>query len=173
MSSQIVFIIGVSGSGKSTIGRQLVARFNEHNFRDSDTHFIEGDDHHSVANRSKMESGTPLQDSDRWPWLQSIAEEVNRLVTLQQNCVISCSALKESYREYLMDQLDGKPAWVYLHGDVHVIAERMRSREHFMPLSLLQSQMETMEAPDYALRVDINQKIDRIIEQILEYLHEK
>ena len=134
-----VIVMGVSGSGKSTVGRTLAGM--------AGTSYIEGDDLHPARNIEKMARGIPLEDDDRWPWL----EEVGRIVSACQGrhgAVATCSALKRSYRDVLRYTVGARLRFVWLTGPRAVLAERMGERGgHFMPAGLLDSQLETLEDP--------------------------
>jgi carbohydrate kinase (thermoresistant glucokinase family) len=135
----IAVVMGVAGSGKSTIGRALAA--------DLGAEFLEGDKFHPEANIAKMSRGEPLTDDDRWPWLDRLADELARARREGRNAVLASSALKRSYRDRLRR---GAPdlRLVYLKGDKAVIGERLRARKHhFMPAGLLDSQFATLEEP--------------------------
>lgn len=147
-----VVVMGVSGAGKTHIGRALA---NTLGWR-----FEDGDDHHPASNRNKMASGTPLTDNDRWPWLdqlRTLIDTATRDDTPERDhLVLACSALKASYRTRLGE---GNPhlAFIFLHGDASVIEARLRNRSgHYMPASLLGSQLATLEPPDDTWRVDID-----------------
>lgn len=132
-------MMGVSGSGKTTIARGVAARLG--------WEVLEGDNFHPPANIAKMESGIPLEDADRWPWLAAIAREIDALRTAGRSAVVACSALKRSYRAIL---IGGRPdvALVYLQGTHDLIAARLAARKgHFMPPGLLDSQFATLEEP--------------------------
>jgi gluconokinase len=135
--------MGVSGSGKTTVGRLIAGEIG--------AKFIDGDDLHPEANIAKMAAGKPLDDADREPWLEAIAEEFARAG--EESLVVACSALKKSYRETIR-QADPSVRFVFLEGPREVLAARLaaRSSGHFMPPSLLQSQLETLEPlePDEA-----------------------
>ena len=135
----IVVVMGVSGCGKSSVGQAIATRMG--------WNFIEGDDLHPAANRQKMASGTPLDDEDRWPWLDKIAGEARAVEARDGHVVVACSALKRAYR----DRLRGSSAdtrFVYLVGDAAIIEQRMQARnDHFMPPGLLKSQLATLEPP--------------------------
>jgi len=132
-----IVVMGVSGSGKTSAAQELT--------RQLGWEYIEGDDLHPEANVAKMASGIPLDDDDRWPWLQKIAEVIGAHEAAGTSLVITCSALKRSYRDLLRD---GHPSVWFAHVDVprEVLAERLAQRKgHFMPPSLLDSQLATLE----------------------------
>lgn len=150
--------MGVSGSGKSTIGSMLATRL--------DLPYREADDYHPQANIDKMSAGSPLNDADRWPWLQAINKEAQVLAAASGG-VISCSALKEIYRQKVMMDVDADIRWVYLEGSYPLILNRISLRDHFMQPILLQSQYDILEPPSYAIIVDVALTIDEIIDQIV------
>ncbi|MGF6176245.1 gluconokinase [Ensifer sp. 4252] len=132
-----IVVMGVSGSGKTSVGEAVARAFG---YR-----FIEGDALHPQANIAKMSAGIPLADEDRWPWLREIGRQ---LFSSAEPLVVSCSALKRSYRALLRQSAGGDLAFVYLHGSRDVLAGRMQHREgHFMPASLLDTQLATLEEP--------------------------
>lgn len=154
----ILIITGVSGSGKTTIGKLLAQKLN--------WPFYEGDDFHPAANVEKMRSGQALNDEDRLPWLRSLRKLIEKLIAERKSAVITCSALKESYRKILSDGLN-EVGFVYLKANYEQIYPRMMARHgHFMPPELLKSQFETLEQPDDALVVDATQPPDVIVELI-------
>ncbi|MGI9478537.1 MAG: gluconokinase [Hyphomicrobiaceae bacterium] len=135
----IVVVMGVSGCGKSSVGQAIAAR--------TGWTFIEGDDLHPEANRAKMASGKPLDDDDRWPWLDAIAETARDIEANGGSVVVACSALKKSYRDRLA-RAGSAVKFIHLDGDRELILERMHARaDHFMPPGLLDSQFATLEAP--------------------------
>ncbi|WP_191283314.1 gluconokinase [Pseudolysinimonas yzui] len=152
-------VMGVSGTGKSTIGRGLAETLG--------LPFVEGDDLHPPANVAKMAAGIPLTDADRAPWLDRIAAELDRPV------VITCSALKRSYRDRLRAAAPDL-VLVYLHGSPELLAARMAQRDgHFMPPSLLESQLATLEEPsadEDAIPVDVALQPDEIVELVVDRL---
>jgi len=154
----IVIVMGVSGSGKTTIGEALAARLG--------WRYLDADDYHPAANVAKMAAGTPLQDEDRWPWL----EEINSTLKKQDDAVLGCSALKETYRQRLTAGLrDYRIA--YLKGSFELLSRRAAGRKHrFMPASLLKSQFETLEPPRGAIEVDVAQPVEACVQQILRAL---
>lgn len=157
----ILFIMGVSGCGKSTIGSLL----SKHLSRP----FFDGDDFHPRENVKKMSAGVPLTDEDRVEWL----ERLNTLAIKNKTngAIIGCSALKESYRYLLEKDIEQHTAWIFLHGNFQEIWQRMQRREdHFMPVALLESQFNTLEPPQDALWVSIDQSPDKMVNQILKEL---
>jgi gluconokinase len=141
----IIVVIGVTGSGKSTVGSLLAAQLG--------WKFCEGDDFHPPANLEKLTRGIPLDDEDRKPWLKAIHKTIRLAVDRRENVVIACSALKESYRRML--QLDGEVNFVYLKANPRLIRQRLARRTgHFMHPVLVQSQFETLEEPKQAVRID-------------------
>jgi carbohydrate kinase (thermoresistant glucokinase family) len=161
----VIVLMGVSSSGKSTIGVRL-AELLGWPFRDADSF-------HPPANIAKMRRGIALQDSDRWPWLDAIAAWIDAQLEQGQSGLVSCSALKRSYRRRLVrDRTDVR--LVYLQGSFELISERMqRRRDHFMPVSLLKTQFDILEAPaadENALVVSIAQPAERVAETIIAAL---
>ena len=151
-----IVLIGVSGSGKTTVVKLLA--------RDLDCQFYEGDDYHPQANKEKMHKGIPLSDADRWPWLAAIRDLISEILAQQKDAVLACSALTQSYRDYL--RLDGVQ-FVYLKGDFDLIRERLEKRRtHFFDPDLLESQFETLEEPRGALAVEITQTPAAIVQEI-------
>lgn len=151
----IVVVMGVSGCGKTTVGRLLARRL--------EWEFHEGDEFHSAANIEKMSDGVPLTDEDRWPWLASIKDRIGRCVETGTDAVITCSALRQRYRSFLAE---GVPdiRFVYLRGDASTILARMQSREsHYMKSGMLDSQLASLEEPDEAIEADIRNSPDGIV----------
>jgi gluconokinase len=155
--TRAVLVMGVSGSGKSTIGTALAERL--------DWIFADADDYHPSGNRKKMSRGEALDDSDRLPWLQGLRELLEQHLREHRPVVLACSALKATYRDVLTRNLDAVQV-VFLQGGRELIAERMRQREHFMPLNLLESQLATLEPPDDAIVVDIDQSVQEVLLEI-------
>ena len=164
MRSNLV-VMGVSGSGKSSVGRPLAAAL--------DATFLEGDDFHPPANIAKMSSGHPLDDDDRAGWLAAMAERLREARARSETVVLSCSALKRRYRDALR-AADPQLVFVYLEGDRELIDSRLRARHgHFMPESLLASQFRDLEPPqadERAIRCDIRQTPERISQHVLAEL---
>ena len=145
----IVILMGVSGSGKSTIGQQLAQALG--------WCFVEGDDLHPIANVEKMRQGIPLTDADRGPWLQAIGQQISQLQQAKQAAVITCSALKQRYREGLYStQPPSTLQFVYLKASPAVLRSRLTRRQgHFMQASLLDSQLATLEEPTQAITINL------------------
>ena len=164
----VVVVMGVSGSGKTTIAAGLA--------RDAGWTLLEGDSFHPPANVAKMHAGTPLTDDDRWPWLQAIEAEIDRWRAAGISGVVACSALKRSYRDLL---IDGRPdvVLVYLQGSRALIGERMAARHgHFMPAALLDSQFATLEEPapeERAIVAPVGPPPDAVIQDIERQLRER
>jgi gluconokinase len=154
----IVVVMGVSGSGKTTIGEALAAQLG--------WRYLDADDYHPPENVAKMAAGTPLQDADRWPWL----DKINLTLKKQGDAVLGCSALKDSYRQRLTAGLKDY-GFVYLKGSFELLSKRAAARKHrFMPASLLKSQFETLEPPRDAIVVDVAQPVEACVRQILAAL---
>jgi gluconokinase len=144
----ILVVMGVTGSGKSTVGKLLA--------RQLGWTFVEGDDYHPVANIEKMRRGIPLDDNDRSPWLDAIRRRLDDACKRAENVVLACSALKHAYQHYLAHFAPDLVHYVYLVGSEELIRQRLAQRQgHFMDPALLHSQFETLEPPEEALRVDI------------------
>jgi gluconokinase len=155
--------MGVSGSGKTTLGNAIAKKFNYV--------FLEGDAFHSELNKEKMKKGIPLTDQDRLPWLIKINQTLQSKKGVK--IVLACSALKEDYRELLQQKLAQKTVlWVYLKSEFSVLKKRMENRDHFMPVSLLKSQLETLEAPKKAITIDSSLSIEKMIYQLKPHLYE-
>jgi gluconokinase len=161
-----IVVMGVSGCGKSTVGRALAQRLQ--------VNFVEGDALHPERNVAKMAAGTPLTDADRHGWLQAVAEQLSNATAEANGVVASCSALKRRYRDLLRT---GAPdlRFVFLHGDPALLAQRVATRAgHYMPASLLQSQLDTLEPPqpdEAAIALDIDQPADRLVAAALQALN--
>jgi gluconokinase len=144
----IVVLMGVSGSGKTTIGRQLATRLG--------CEFLDGDDFHPTANVAKMAAGRPLTDAEREPWLGRLNALLRERETRGETVVLACSALKASYRARLMQGL-ARCELVFLQGSVDLIRSRLEARRHrYMPALLLESQFAALEPPRDAIAVDVN-----------------
>ncbi|YAI82696.1 MAG: gluconokinase [cyanobacterium endosymbiont of Rhopalodia sterrenbergii] len=155
----IYIIMGVSGSGKTTVGKQLSFHL--------DYHFYDADNFHPPENIQKMSRGIPLDDKDRQPWLLSLSRLINNLQQHQENAVIACSSLKKSYRKLLQNNYQDL-VWIYLKGSFEQILERLDKRkEHFMTSKMLKSQFKDLEEPDNAIILDIGSTTDQTIKQVL------
>ncbi len=134
---QHLVVMGVAGSGKTTVAQILADRL--------DRPYAEADEFHPQANIDKMSAGTPLTDDDRWPWLQAIRDWLTEQTRAGRSAIVTCSALKTAYRDVLREA-EGRVTFVHLDGTIEQIGERMSGRSgHFMPPSLLPSQFETLE----------------------------
>jgi gluconokinase len=155
VKKMIVLIMGVAGSGKTTIGKLLAESLG--------WEFLDADDFHSSANIEKMRLGIPLDDADRIPWLQDIRNAIAQWLQDNRNVVLACSALKASYRQFLIgDSNDIKV--VYLKGSDKIIQKRLQERQnHFMGEKLLNSQLSTIQEPDNAIQIDISQPPEEIV----------
>jgi gluconokinase len=158
----ITIVMGVSGSGKTTVGKLLAQSLN--------WDFNDADDFHPSANIEKMSLGIPLEDADRLPWLLQLQAAIDRWLLENKNVVLACSALKASYREILhRDQQRIKI--VYLKCSFHLLATRLKTREnHYMKAELLLSQLETLEEPEDAIIIDASQSLELIVRQIKNHL---
>ena len=153
--------MGVSGCGKTTIGKKIAEAL--------DIDFYDADDFHPQSNIEKMAKGIALQDDDRWPWLDILSSKINYWNT-KGNSVLACSALKESYRKRLAIN-NPDIQWVFLSGTFELIKNRMEQRQgHFMKTDLLRSQFKTLEEPNYGIRLDVGNTVDEILEKALKEL---
>ncbi|MBK9926708.1 MAG: gluconokinase [Anaerolineales bacterium] len=154
--------MGVSGCGKSSVGKALAQSLG--------WDFYDADDFHPPENVAKMASGIPLDDSDRAPWLALLHELISSNLKADKPGVLACSALKERYRQKLMDGNEGVQI-VYLKGSYELIWSRMEKRtDHYMKPHMLKSQFETLEVPMNALTIDISMSLDDIVQEILKYM---
>ena len=150
----IVLVMGVSGAGKTTLGSRLAERLG--------CEFIDADEHHPPSNVAKMAAGIPLEDADRWPWL----DKLNSLITARRDAVLACSALKAVYRDRLLQGV-GEHRIVYLRGSAQLIASRLAERKHrYMPPSLLASQFAILEPPAESITVDVDGTPGDCVERI-------
>jgi gluconokinase len=161
----VIIIFGVSGAGKTTIGKLLA--------RDLRWRFIEADDFHPAANIEKMRSGHPLTDNDRWPWLEQLRQQIERSLSARENAVLACSALKRAYRDRL--HVSDEIKFVFLRGDHALVEKQLRSRHgHFMNAALLQSQFHDLEEPESdenVQTVDLGRKPQELVDEIKATLH--
>ena len=160
-----LIVMGVSGSGKSTIGDKLAERLR--------WTFEDGDRFHPAGNVAKMSAGHPLTDEDRWPWLQAIADEIDRVCRAGEHAVIACSALKRAYRDILVHGRDDVRI-IFLEGKQDLIAARLAARkDHFMPPGLLASQFRTLEPPansENPVTASIDAPVETIVDDIVRQL---
>lgn len=151
--------MGVSGCGKTTIGKTLADKLG--------IPFFDGDDFHPQSNIDKMKKGNALNDDDRKPWLEILATNIQSWET-EKGAVLACSALKENYRMLLSSKVNNLN-WVFLKGSFATIESRMRKRaNHYMKSTLLQSQFDTLEVPNYGLHLDIEKDTNEIINEIIK-----
>jgi len=156
----IIIVFGVSGAGKTTIGKLLA--------KDLGWRFLEADDFHPRANIEKMRGGRPLTDEDRWPWLERLREQIARSVAAKENAVLACSALKRAYRERL--RVSNDVNLVFLRVDYALIEKQLRDRRgHFMSSWLLKSQFADLEEPnpdEHVLTIELGRKPQELVEEI-------
>lgn len=158
----VVIVMGVSGVGKTTVGRRLAEALG--------WRFLDADDVHPPENIAKMAAGVALTDEDRAPWLARLRDCVQRALESGEELVLACSALKRPYRELLTVD-PRRVRWVYLHAPRELIAERLGQRRgHYMPSTLLDSQLATLEAPEDALPVDVSADPDTVVGTVLRGL---
>lgn len=158
----VVILMGVSGTGKTEVGTRLAKALGGT--------FAEGDDYHPPANVEKMRAGVPLDDADRQPWLEAMSREIGAWLDAGRTVVLACSALKQRYRDILKA---GRPGvrFVHLKGDEALIRARLAGRRgHYMPASLLESQLAALEEPSDAITVAIDAPPDAIVAEICEAL---
>ena len=158
----IILVMGVSGSGKTTVGEKLAESLGYK--------FADADDFHPQENIDKMRNGIALNDTDRLPWLQQMQDVIKQRLSENTNIVISCSALKESYRQMLLINRESVKL-VYLKGSFELIHKRLKERlNHFMGEKLLKSQFNILEEPLDAITVDISQPLEVIVREIVNKL---
>jgi gluconokinase len=161
-----IVVMGVSGAGKSTVGKLIAARL--------DCPFRDADSFHPRANIEKMSRGEPLTDEDRWPWLQAIAAWIAEHRAAGTTCVVTCSALKRVYRDIVTNKQSSDVRLVYLKGDFDLIESRLKARQgHFMPPGLLRSQFDALEEPgagERAIIVAIDTTPDEIADRAMKKL---
>jgi len=158
--AMIIVIFGVSGGGKTTVGKMLAEQLG--------WHFLEADDFHPAANIEKMRNGHPLTDEDRWPWLDCLRKQIEQLLSAGESGVLACSALKRAYRDRLRGGDEVK--FVFLRGDYALVEKQLRSRHgHFMNTALLQSQFDDLEQPqpdENVLTIELGRPPEKIVERI-------
>ncbi|MDB5193352.1 MAG: hypothetical protein JWQ96_2915 [Segetibacter sp.] len=158
----IIVVTGVSGSGKSTVGKLLAARLS--------IPFLDADDFHPIKNVEKMRLALPLNDEDREPWLASVSAA---LQGMKGGVVLACSALKEAYRQALQKGLQERVVWMYLEGSEETILKRIQSRsDHFMPGTLLHSQFATLEKPTYGYCFSVEKPPAVIVDEMIKTIDE-
>jgi len=156
----VYIVMGVSGCGKTTIGRILAERFS--------MKFYDADDFHSEGNIKKIQNLIPLEDEDRIPWLSNLATRI-RQWNKDEGAVLACSALKKKYRQILSGDGKEKVVFIYLEGDTNMIIERMKKREeHFFAPELLESQFSALEEPSDAIRVPIDKTPEEICDELMD-----
>jgi len=159
----IILLMGVSGSGKTTIGKSLAQRLS--------CDFEDADDFHSEENKGKMQAGIPLTDADRLPWLSDLSELLKKRSENGQATILACSALKSSYREKFSEAAHDLMV-VYLKVDFETVAARLEARHHeFMNPELLKSQFDTLEEPSDAIVVDANRTVEEVVDDISDHVN--
>lgn len=164
-----VVVMGVAGTGKTTVGRRLADHLRRR--------YVEGDDHHPPENVAKMAAGTPLTDEDRRPWLDELAAVLAGEHAAGRGVVLGCSALRRPYRDRLRGGLPPRSLlFVHLDADRAVLERRMAGRRHFMPTALLDSQLDTLEPlgrDECGARVDVAAPLDNVVEAAVRLLREE
>jgi gluconokinase len=159
-----VILMGVAGSGKTAVGKNVAEKLN--------WTFLDADDFHPAANIEKMKHGIPLNDDDRVPWLQRLHDELQHQLAEGDSVILACSALKESYRNTLRDHVSPL-TFVHLDVDAETIRNRLQHRlAHFFPKELMESQFATLEKPKDAIIVDARKPLDAVVDQIVHSLGE-
>lgn len=161
----IIVIFGVSGAGKTTVGKMLAEQIG--------WRFLEADDFHPAANIEKMRKGHPLTDEDRWPWLDCLRKQIEQVLSAGENAVLACSALKRAYRDRL--RVSDEVKFVFLRGDYALVEKQLRSRHgHFLNPALLRSQFADLEeaGPDEdALTIKLGRTSEELVKEIKIKLH--
>jgi gluconokinase len=161
---QSVVLMGVAGSGKTAVGMQVARKL--------DWIFLDADDFHPPANIEKMKHGIPLNDQDRAPWLQRLHDELQHQMADRHSVILACSALKESYRDVLRDEVS-PPTFVYLDVDLETILDRLQHRSaHFFPKELMESQFAALEKPKDAIIIDARKPLEAVVDDVLLALEE-
>jgi carbohydrate kinase (thermoresistant glucokinase family) len=157
-----IVLMGVSGSGKTSVGKRLSQLLG--------WPFFDGDDFHSEENKEKMAAGSPLNDDDRAPWLASLNDLLVENLNEGKSILLACSALKQDYRNQISEDTSGT-IFVYLKGDFDVIFERMRVRTgHYMKAKMLESQFESLEEPTEVITIDVRKSLEEITKEIIAKL---
>lgn len=158
----MIIIMGVSGCGKTTVGKLLSQKTN--------FSFYDADDFHPNSNIEKMKNNIALTDKDRWPWLESLANQISKWEQ-EGGAILACSALKETYRKTLSSKAN-KINWVYLSGNFEEINARLEKRnDHYMKSTLLKSQFETLEIPNYGIHIHVINSVENIVSEIISKLN--
>jgi gluconokinase len=161
---QAVILMGVAGSGKTAVGMQVARKL--------DWIFLDADDFHPPANIEKMKHGIPLNDQDRAPWLQRLHDELQHQMAERHSVILACSALKESYRDVLRDEVS-PPTFVYLDVDLETIRDRLQHRSaHFFPKELMESQFAALEKPKDAIIIDARKPLEAVVDHVIHALGE-
>jgi gluconokinase len=154
----IFIVMGVSGSGKTTVGKTVSSQFG--------WKFYEGDEYHPAKNMEKMKNGIPLNDKDRLPWLLCLKKIIEEALENKENIIISCSALKEAYRKILKINNDVK--FIYLKGSYDLVKKRMEERgSHFFKPAMLKSQLDDLEEPKDVIEIDISGSKDSVVKDVI------
>ena len=162
VDTRFLIVMGVSGSGKTTIGQAVASKLG--------WDFYDADDFHPQENIAKMAMGIPLTDADRAPWLASLHDLIESCLTRDRPGILACSGLKESYRQFLLEGNE-RVEIIYLRGSYELIRSRMSARKnHYMKPEMLQSQFDALEEPTDALTVDISLSVDEITQKILQHM---
>ena len=163
MTARRIVVMGVAGCGKSSVAALLAKRIGGR--------YVDGDTLHSQSNIDKMAAGIPLTDADRWPWLKTVGD-----VLKDEGTVIACSALKRAYRDVIREHAGAEVTFLYLKGSREVLLERMATRQrHFMPVSLLDSQLQTLEEPgpdERAITIGIEPSVPEIVAEFVKIIAE-
>lgn len=164
--ARIIIAMGVSSSGKSTVGKAVARRLH--------VPFLDGDDYHPAANKEKMRAGIPLVDEDRWPWLETFAAALKEAAGQKGSAVGACSALKRAYRDFLTEKAGEPILFVFLDGSKELIAKRIAARHHeYMPASLLDSQFATLERPqpdENVMTVPVDDPVETVASRVVKQL---
>lgn len=164
MRPRVIVVMGVSGSGKTSVARALASRVG--------WEFVEGDELHPATNVQKMSRGEALTDEDRGPWLCALRQAIDAHRTAGTRCVVTCSALRRDYRLVLRHPGETETVFVHLRGAASLIRRRMSARDHFMRPEMLESQFSTLEepGPDEAIGVEIDRPVEDIVREIVDRL---
>ena len=158
-SPKAVVLMGVAGSGKSAVGKEVAARLS--------WLFLDADDFHPAANIAKMKQGIPLNDQDRIPWLKTLHDELEHQLAENRSVILGCSALKESYRHLLSEHISPL-SFVLLDVDEETISQRLQQRSaHFFPKNLMQSQFAALEKPKDAIIIDARKPLSEVVEKVI------